>query len=45
MTKTRKRRGLHSNVDLTNQKRFVSLFPTKKKNERKMIKMLFPLDQ
>ena len=45
MTKTRKWRGLHSNVDLTNQKSFVLFFPKKKKNERKTIKMLFPLDQ
>ena len=44
MTKTRKWRGLHSNVDLTNQKSFV-LFSPKKKDERKTIKMLFPLDQ
>ena len=31
MTKTRKWRGLLSNVDLTNQKSFVLLFPNKKK--------------
>ena len=45
MMKTRKWRGLHSNVDLTNQKNFVFIFSQEKKNERKTIKMLFPLDQ
>ena len=35
MMKTRKWRGLHSNVDLTNQKSFV-LFFLKKKNERNL---------
>ena len=45
MTKTRKWRGLHSNVDLTNQKSFVLIFSQEKKNKRKTIKMLFPLDQ
>ena len=45
MTKTRKWGGLHSNVDLTNQKSFVLIFSQEKKNKRKTIKMLFPLDQ
>ena len=33
MTKTWKWRGLHSNVDLTNQKSFVLFFPKKKEKK------------
>ena len=38
MTKTRKWRGLHSNVDLTNQKSFVLFFPKKKKMKEKRLR-------
>ena len=38
MTKTRKWRGLLSNVDLTNQKSFVLFFPKKKKMKEKRLR-------
>ena len=38
MTKTRKWRGLLSNVDLTNQKSFVLFFPKKKKKKEKRLR-------
>ena len=38
MMKTRKWRGLHSNVDLTNQKSFVLFFPKKKKMKEKRLR-------
>ena len=45
MTERRKWRGLHSNVDLTNQKKFRFIFSLGKKSERKTLKALFPLNQ
>ena len=38
MTKTRTWRGLHSNVDLTNQKKIILFFPKKKKMKEKRLR-------